>query len=233
MKQYKRIAFSTSFFLAFLGFLLLLPQGLFAQKKNYEEGLYTRIQIGAGLSLLELGAGSDVIEQRPSTFEAVSPFTGIYMGTPIITNWIVHGGISRIHALYAKDKNDTYSFNSYSLTSFSIGLSHYIMPSNFYFSLEYRLFGRIKHTKKQNENMKLIKLEQDFDSGKGFGISLGKEWQTGNGWGLGLSFLFFYDTAKGDRSRFTSFNPKAAQGSENLDEARNRYFGLVLSASYN
>ena len=220
-------------FLPFLGLFLFLPKKLFAQTKNYKEGLYVRIHEGMGLGTLELGAISDIAENRPSSFQTLSPFTSVDVGTPLTPNWIIHGGISYIHGIDAKDKNGTYPFSSYTLRSFSLGLSHYFMPQNIYFSFQYRLFGQLNITKKRGASESFLELEQTFDSNRGLGIYFGKEWHTTQRWSLGLSFLFFRDSFRGNLTRLTQALPHRVQDIENVDNANSTYFGFVFSASYN
>lgn len=197
-----------------------------------------RIHGGLGWGTLSLGARSDPAEDRKSSFEALSPFTSVDIGSPLVPNWILHGGIGRIHALNASDKNKTYPFSSYDLRSMSMGITHYLMPYNAYVSLQYRFLGHVNHTKKQGSRMRLgnfTEVEQTFDSGKGLGITLGKEWWLNPGWAIGLSFIFFQDSLKGKRTRITTVNSNnlQIQDIENVDNALSTYFGLVLSASYN
>ena len=136
--------------LIFISLLCLTPsKQLHAEKKNYEEGLYVRIHGGLGWGTLNLGAVSDPIEKRKSKFEAFSPLTSVHIGSPLNPNWILHGGVSRVHAVNASDKNKTYPFSSYQLTSFSIGMSHYVIPHRAYISLQYRFLGQLSHTKKR------------------------------------------------------------------------------------
>ena len=195
-----------------------------------------RIHSGLTLGTLNLGAISDPIEKRPSEFESLSPFTGVYIGSPLNLNWILHGGLSRIHAINASDKNKSYPFSSYQLTSFSMGISHYLMPYHAYISLHYRLMGRLSHSKKRGPQMgstSFTEVEQTFDSNRGIGITLGKEWQTRHGWALGFALIFFRDNLKGDRTKITQTNPDSVYDIENVDDVLSTHFGLVFSASYN
>ena len=207
---------------------LCLPGLLGAEEPNFNSGLFFRLQFGIGHSKMNT---PDAFDTNNSRFISVAPYTGVQIGGFIIKNFAVYGGINRIHATQAKESEKRYDKSGFTITMLSMGFSYYFQPYNIYISSEYRALGRATHKKKYFRNASSVSVSEDFDSGNGWGFSLGKEWyMPTTRWNVGLAIIAFADQAKGRRTNITE--DFTQHNFNNLNNLQNTYTGLILSSTY-
>ena len=217
----------------FLGSIfLLLPQGriLDAKERVYRKGAYMRVQGGLGQGIFALRH----LSETNSSFVSNSSFINFQMGSVVALNCILYAGISSSQALQTRSPVRNHRNSSYSHTSISTGLNYYIMPYNIYLSPEIRIFGNAT-LRYQNFTMSPgIEKEQRFDTGTGYGLSIGKEWPLAdsNFWNIGIAFTAYQDSFRGKHERTRMLNQSLAQGENNFDQAKSTLIGFSLSLSF-
>ena len=211
-----------AFLLLLLGFIGI-QRANYAQERTYERGFYARLQTGGGQGFFELKH----LSETNTIFTSTSPFISFQMGSVIAPNFILHAGISSVQAVRANSGVQNHTSSSYRYTILSAGLSYYFMPYNIYVSPELRIFGDASLA---YEDSMGTETEKIFDSGTGYGLSIGKEWGLDDAWNLGLAFTSYQDSFRGDRTR--EINNNTVEGRNNFDDARNLFIGFALSLSY-
>lgn len=209
--------------LLFLLSFVCVQKANYAQEGDYKQGFYARVQTGGGQGIFELKH----LSETNTLFGASSPFIAFQMGSVIAPNFILHGGISSIQAVQANSEGQSHENSKYALTILTTGLSYYFMPYNIYVSPELRVFGNASLS---YEDSRGTKTEKIFDSGTGYGLSIGKEWSLNNFWNLGLALAAYQDGFRGDRTR--EIKGDTIEGKNNFDDARSIFIGLALSLSF-
>ena len=97
-------------------------------------------------------------------------------------------------------------------TEFGIGVSHYFMPVNAYFTLAILgVLDRVEYGDSKG----------DSEVGYGISISAGKEWWLANDWGIGFALFYNYGAADDQSSE------------QNPPTLSNSIIGIALSITYN
>ncbi len=212
--------------------LSILVNKVFAEKKGNERGLYLRIIASFGLSRFEV---IDNITKEEDLFSGVKPYTAFEIGAFITPRIALYGGISKLHGINTKNRSKQYLFSSYTLASRKFGFIYYFPKYNVHISSHLRLFGRATHNKRTNrfigtKNVDFVKIEESYDSGRGFGLSVGKEWIGKSKWHTGLELSIFYESLKGETTKIIRTN--TSQNLANVGDAKVTYIGISITSSY-
>ena len=202
---------------------------LFAQEELYNSGIYFRIHTGIGTGKLKIKAHP--IDQEEIEVGGESPYTSILFGTSIFDNFILHGEISRIHTSVFSDNSNEYSSSANIISSWGVGFTYYLLPYYTFLSASLRFEGKIKQVRKKRETNNFRKIEDEYDNGKGYSITLGKEWKTSKNWELGFAFIYIRDNFIGNNtSQKTSIEENTFA---NTGTASSEFWGILMSTSFN
>lgn len=191
--------------------VILINSAGFSQTGFHEhDGFFLRMLYGIGYAeLVEKDVlGSDMM------FSGSSQALRIQIGGTISDNLIAYGEFGGVILIEPElewmGQSATASDIIVSVFDFGGGVTYYLMPSNFYFSLSI-------HTSQASLEYNGNTSESDY----GFGINgmIGKEWWIGNDWALGTAVYGYYSTMndKGDyENEINSFS-----------------VGIMFSATYN
>ncbi len=202
--------------------ILLLPSFAHAQENNHDSGFLLRFHLGGGQGSFTGEDSSGKIE-----YEGRAGLFNLQLGGFVAPNWALHGGISVISAddtdIEIDGNSAGISDASYGVGNLALGFSYYIMPINIYISPELRFRGRAKTEYKVSDT----DVEYTYKSGRGFGLTVGKEWFVSSNWGLGVALSYYKDTLDGH---------KVKTGGVEIDsdlDGDHSYFGIAFSATYN
>ncbi len=192
---------------------------------NHEKGIFCRLYVGVGVGSFVNKplygnekirfSGDSLWSNNPTQLKA-------QIGAVIVTNGAIHGSFTQLRA------------NNYGLFTIGLGISYYFMPLNFYISPEYHLNGRAEAEERGTsvrgtpENRYYT-----YQSGKGFGITIGREWRATPQLGFGLALIYDHDRFKGDTIQVDDEGYGHSPILENGDSAEYRYIGIALSVTYN
>jgi hypothetical protein len=205
--------------LAVLIFLVLLANSSFSQTKNQarqHEGFFMRFLLG-------VGQGKVVIEDvEGSDMEFTgSPIGGrIQIGGSVSENLIVFGEVGGANfsepTITWKGDEGLLTGKDMSINDFGVGISYYIMPTNFFLSGSITMSkDRIK-TKNDNDQ---TETEATTESGLGFYLSAGKEWWVSDKWALGCAVF----------AQISNATDKSSTGEYSV---KNSVFGIAFSATF-
>lgn len=182
---------------------------------HQHDGFYLRMLYGFGYAeLVEKDVlGSDM------TYSGESGALRIQIGGTVYENLILYGefgGVMQFDPeLEWMGQSVSTSDVTVSVFDFGGGVTYYLMPSNFYFSLSL-------HTSQAT-----IEAEGetgDSEYGFGFNAMIGKEWWVGDQWALGVSAYGYYSTMK-DKGTIEGINYEY--------DINNFSVGLLFSVTYN
>lgn len=189
---------------------------LFSQEGIREhDGFFLRMLYGFGYAeLIEKDVlGSDM------TYSGEAGALRFQIGGTVSENLIFYGEFGGVMQFDPKfewiGQSVSTSDVTVSVFDFGGGLTYYLMPSNFYFSLSL-------HTSQAT-------IEANGETGEseigfGFNAMVGKEWWVGDQWALGVSAYTYYSTMK-DNGIFEGINYEF--------DINNFSVGLLFSATYN
>ena len=200
--------------------LLLYNGSLFCQTGIHEhDGLFLRMLLGAGYAeLIEKNVmGSDLKFSGPTV-----PLR-FQIGGEFLKNLIAYGEFG-----FASQTNPEMEWPghsgstsdvSVSVGDLGIGITYYMMPVNFYFSLS----GLYSSVQLEYNNTK-SESEIEFDNINGINVMVGKEWWVGAQWALGVTLYGYY----------SDMNVQATIEGINYEYfSRNYSIGVMFSATYN
>lgn len=205
---------------------------------------------------LHVGAGDGKFENEPIAGGSNLEYSGTPLslnlqvgGSIVIPDLALYGGISFITENDANVNTDELTVDpnafegegrpfithngGYSLYMLVVGISYRVAPYNFYVSPEYRLAGRATislDTERSTSNPGIyLENEYDYKSGRGLGLTVGKEWWFSPEWGLGVAMTYYQDTFDGD-----DFGTVDVGSNLPLPPARgiNRFIGVGVSTTY-
>jgi hypothetical protein len=201
-----KIVFLT-FFLNFTGFS---QEGV-----REHDGFFLRMLYGFGYAeLVEKDVlGSDL------TFSGFSQALRVQIGGTVSENLILYGefgGIMQIEPeLEWLGQTATATDITVSVFDFGGGITYYLMPSNFYFSLSI-------HTSQATLEFDGTTGESDY--GFGFNAMIGKEWWISDQWAMGASVYGYYSSMKDSGSE---------DGISYEYDINNFSVGVMFSVTYN
>jgi len=177
------------------------------------DGFFLRMALGAGYAeLVEKNVmGSDM------KFSGACSALRFQIGGTVAENLILYGDLGGVVQVEPEFEwqGQSASTSDVSVSVFDIGggITYYLMPSNFYFSLSLLSSQAVF----ENNNSK-------GESQFGFGVNamIGKEWWVGDDWAIGAAIYGYYSSMK-DKA-------DPASGQEN--DINNLSVGVIFSATY-
>ena len=150
--------------------------------KHKHDGFYLRLTTGfGGTAAIEDYEGDEI------TISGASSNTTIEIGYALRENFIVNldmfGGVMVDPELGINGEVIGETDAEVTISNLGLGLTYYIMPSNFYLSGSFGL--------------SIAQIETDYttfetDLGYGLNIMVGKEWWVSDNWGIGIATHLFY-----------------------------------------
>jgi opacity protein-like surface antigen len=190
---------------------------------NKHDGFFLRFLIGGGY--IQSSAESDNNDYELSGQSQLYDFA---LGYAVVDNIILFTNMRLEAAMnFNAEKNgtnldDSTSNESISFYDFGIGLSYYLLSTNFYFSGGFSVNSVTYSNIISDTNGKREGDVYSF-SGIGLNLSAGYEWWVSDNWGLGIAIYYHQSSSKSLESY--PYN-------ESFD-FKNRTFGIAFSATYN
>lgn len=196
--------------------IILLSSNVSGQNGVHEhDGFFLRMLYGFGYAeLVEKDVlGSDM------TYSGEAGVLRFQIGGTVSENLILYGEFGGVMQFDPEldwmGQSISTSDVTVSVFDFGGGLTYYLMPSNFYFSLSL-------HTSQATIEAKGETGESEY--GFGFNAMIGKEWWVGEQWALGVSAYGYYSTMKDKRT---------IEGITYEYDINNFSVGLLFSVTYN
>lgn len=192
--------------------IMLLSGSMLFAEEHAHDGLFLRFQLGFGSGEVVY---EDFVPGEDLAFSGLTSMFSLHLGFAIIDNVIIHG----LLASYAMQDPDvelggasaSTTDTEISIVELGVGMTLYLMPSNFYFSASLTF---------PEATLTIDNTEGSSDTGLGVYASIGKEWWVSENWGLGLALFVHYGVMP-DQPPYEDHDIKSL------------IFGLAFSATFN
>jgi hypothetical protein len=196
---------------------MILASSIVLGQNGYHEhdGFFLRMLYGVGYAeLVEKEVlGSDM------TFSGAAQALRFQIGGTVAENLIIYGEFGGVMQFDPEVEWMGHSVSTSDVTvsvfDFGGGVTYYLMPSNFYFSLSL-LTSQAEIENSGNKGTS--------EYGFGFNAMVGKEWWVGDDWALGVVVYGYYSTMK---------DKGTIEGTNYEYDINNFSVGVMFSATYN